>query len=510
VRSRNRQGVRPQRHVVSTGSELGTRVAVGLRWSALDQVVQQVMRISITALLAHLVAPAEFGLMAMALVFSNLGRLLGDLGLAPGLIQRRQLTDRHISTAFVMGGLVGLLLAAILAALSGPIAGFYHQPRLRPMLLVLSLTFVFAGLTGTPHSLLRRSFMFRPFVFCYALAVGIGGTTGVVIALLGGGVWALILAAVVESFIASVAAIAITVAAGLWTPSLRFDRAALRDLMGFGASVSASRLLLYGRQNLDNLLVGRVLGATALGLYNLAYSMMLYPIQRVSDVVSNVSLAAFSSIQDDRTRMAAAYRRAVRTICLVVFPLSIGSLIAAPVIVPVVFGPRWMPAVATVQILALNGPRIAFTSLNTSALQAIGRPSWELLLQIAMSVLMTVAFFVGVQFNIEAVAAGFTIVGYLILPFALSLMKRALGIGSSQLLGAIAPVVAATGVMALAAEFARRLTAEALPLPAQLVIVVVVGAIAYLLALLAVGRTALRQAAQDVLRRGRTATASHR
>jgi O-antigen/teichoic acid export membrane protein len=510
VKSRDGQVVGQEPHARTPNSELGARVAVGLRWSALDQVVQQIMRLGIAALLAHLIAPAEFGLMAMALVFANLGKLLGDLGLAPGLIQRRQLTDRHISTAFVASGVVGLLVAAVLSALSEAIASFYHQPRLQPMLLVLSLTFVFAGLTGTPHSLLRRAFMFRPFVLCYALAVSIGGMTGVVIALLGGGVWALVLASVVESFVGFVAACAITVAAGLWRPSLLFSRAALRDLMGFGASVSASRLLLYGRQNLDNLLVGRVLGATALGLYNLAYSMMLYPLQRVSDVVSNVSLAAFSSIQDDRPRMVAAYRRAVRTICLVVFPVSVGSLVAAPVIVPVVFGPSWTPAVATVQILTLNGPRIALTSLNTSALQAIGRPSWELLVAIAMTVLMAVAFFIGVQFNIEAVAAGFTIAGYLILPLALWLMKRALGIGPFQLLGAIAPILAATGVMAIAAESARRLTAEALPLPAQLVIVVLAGAAAYVLTMLAVGRTVLRQAAQDVLRKSKTTTASDR
>src|SRR5207244_4581775 len=115
----------------------------------------------------------------------------------------------------------------------------------------------------------------------------------------GHGVWALVAYSIGEAAVGLVMAAAYAYRLGLWRPHICFDRAAAREMVGFGASVSATRLFIYGRQNLDNLLIGRYLGATTLGLYNLAYRTMLYPVQRVSDVISGVAFPAFATIQDD-------------------------------------------------------------------------------------------------------------------------------------------------------------------------------------------------------------------
>jgi PST family polysaccharide transporter len=390
----------------------------------------------------------------------------------------------------------------ILAAASGPLASFFDEPRLRAVVAVLSLNFVFKGLTGTSHYLLRRALEFRPFVICYALGVGIGGTAGIVLAFAGAGVWALVAYSVAESFIGLVAALFFTTRLRLWRPRLGFDGAAAREMLGFGASVSGTRLLIYGRQNLDNLLVGKVLGTTALGLYNLAYRVMLYPIQRVGDVVSSVAFPAFATIQHDSARMAAGFIRAMRTICLVVFPLSIGSLVTAPVFVPLVFGSKWSPAVATVQILALNGPRLALNGLNASILQAIGKPSWDLALNLALFLASAVAFAIGVQFGIEEVALGFTIVGFLLLPFSVGMIMHALSVSWGRLLTSIAPIAAATVVMATAAWLGGIAVRDAAGF-VRLGTMVTLGAAGYVAVLALTSRQVVREAIDDVVRRAR-------
>jgi PST family polysaccharide transporter len=479
---------------------LRAKVGSGLRWSALDQVVQQVMRLAVTVTLTHLIAPREFGLVGLAFVFSEFGSMLGDVGMGPALVHRRDLTERHIATSFTTGGAVGLALAGLLTLAAHPLARFFDEPRLQPVLVVLSLNFLFKGLTGTSHYLLRRALQFRPFVICYALGVAIGGATGIVLAFANAGVWALVAYALTESFVGLVAAVVYTTRLGLWRPRLGFDRRAARDMLGFGASVSGTRLLVYGRQNLDNLLVGKELGATALGLYNLAYRIMLYPIQRVGDVVSSVAFPAFATIQHDRARMGSGFVRSLRTICLVVFPLSIGSMVTAPTFVPLLFGSKWTPAVATVQILALNGPRLALNGLNGSILQAIGRPSLDLALNLVLFVASAIAFVIGVQYGIEAVAWGFTIVGFLLLPLSISIIMRALSVRSVTLFGGLAPITVATAGMAAATWGAGRAVGGA-PDAVRLAVMVAAGPATYVAVLGVSARNVLVDAVDDVFRR---------
>ncbi|MDQ1586354.1 MAG: hypothetical protein QOH80_1719, partial [Actinomycetota bacterium] len=282
----------------------------------LDQLLQQVMRLALTVVLTRLTEPEDYGLIGIAFVVTAVSSFITDLGMGSALIQRRKITNAHVSTALACTAALGFAFAALVIATSHPVASFFREPRLAAVLVVMSLNFPLKGLSAVPRDLLRRQLLFRPLTVANGIAVLISGTAAVVIAALGGGVWALVVYSVGESVVALVTLWAAALSRRLASIRLTFHRTEFRELIGFSASVTGFKLLYYVQISIDNLIVGRVLGPEALGYYGLAYRLMLYPIQRVADVLANVALPAFATLQDDRARLRTAFRRGMSTISL--------------------------------------------------------------------------------------------------------------------------------------------------------------------------------------------------
>jgi O-antigen/teichoic acid export membrane protein len=229
---------------------------------------------------------------------------------------------------------------------------------------------------------------------------------------------------------------------------------------------------------------------------------MLYPIQKVADVISQVAMPAFATVQDDKPRLAANFERGVQAISLVCFPLSIGIMVCAPLLIPVVFGPRWVPAVATVQILCLNGPRMAVNRLNGAVFQGIGKPQWDLWLATGSLVVYLAAFAIGVQHGITGMAIAYTVAGFGIAPVSQLMATRAVGTTIRRNLWAVRHIAVATAVMAAAAEAVRRGLAGHVGQAPALAGVVVAGAIAYGAVILVTARPLAERTIRDLVRRG--------
>lgn len=454
-----------------TDTPLTPKVARGLRWAGLDQVLTQIMRLTVTVVLTRLVAPEDFGLLAMALVFTQLAAMLGDLGFGPALVQRKTIERRHISTASITTISVGLCAALLVALLSGVIAAFYDEPELQAVVLALSATFLLRGISGVPKDLLRRQMEFSKVAIASISSVLVGGSVGIAMALGGAQVSALVAYVLIENVTYALVVCVVAIKAGYWRPQPRFQRQAFMDLAKFGAFVSGGRLAYYGATNVDNLIVGKVLGSSALGFYNLAYRLMLFPILKVADVVANVTTPAFAAVQDEHHRLQSAYRKAVQRIGLVCFPVSAGTVIIAPVLIPALFGSQWLPAVGVVQVLAINGVRLALGRMNGVVFEATGRPQWDFYMLLTTLVLYVGAFLVGVDYGVVGVAWAFTIAGYVLVPIDVWLVHRALKAKAGSLLGGLVPVIGATAGMCLALGVAL----WALPPEASAVLSTVVG-----------------------------------
>lgn len=475
-------------------------VASGVRLSVAHQVFEQVVRLGLMVVLARLIDPADFGLMSMAFVITYLAILLSDLGVGAALIQRPEIERRHIDTAFTASSTFGLLLTCASAAGAEVIGAFFREPRLPPVIAVLSLTFLFKGVQGAPRDLLRRHMLFVPYTFSAGGALLVGAVVGVVVAVLGHGVWALVAYSIVESALGMVFSLAAAIRSGVWRPGFGFDRAAAKDLAGFTGYMMGVSVLAYGQSTADNLLVGRFLGASALGFYGLAYRIMLYPIQKVADVVGQVALPAFAAVQDDRETLRLAFARGQLAIATVCVPLSIGVVLVAPEAVRVGFGEEWSPAIDAIRILALASPFIAVVRLNGTVYQATGRPSWAFWMLVISTVLNVAGFAIGVQHGIEGVAIGFTVASALICLPHFALVSRALGVPARSLVGGLVPVVSATLAMVVAVTAARA-GIGGFGDASRLAVLVPVGAAVYAAVLHLLAPTVLRTVVADVLRR---------
>jgi PST family polysaccharide transporter len=274
-----------------------------------------------------------------------------QLGLGPAVVQRSALEPRHLSTAFVASTTLGLLIAAAVWGAAPLIAQFFRMEHLVPVVRALGLLFPIAGIATVPESLLRRELRFRLLANRDVLAYGVGyGGVGVVLALLGWGVWALVAAQLTQAVIRTV------ILLGAAPPFLRARPTwpSFLELMEYGIGQSAARLGMITANQADNLVVGRWLGAVPLGEYSRAFQLASVPATLLGDVVDKVLFPMMARVQEDARRLATAYLEGTALLALVTLPVGVVAAILAPDLVAVAFGDPWLGIVAPFQVLALG------------------------------------------------------------------------------------------------------------------------------------------------------------
>lgn len=419
------------------------QVFSGLAWKVLSQVVGQGGRLVVAILLARLLAPRDFGLASMCLVFSSLVLVFSDLALGAALVQREKLGDNDRPTAFWTSVAAGVVFTLIGLVAAVPLAAFYHEPDVKPLLMVLSSTFLISSIATTHEALLVRELQFRAVELRVMIGLLVGAVAGVITALQGGGPWAIIAQQVTTALVTTI----LLVKRSPWRPTLRFSRAALRDMSGFSGFVLGHRLLYYIHRNADNLLIGRFIGAAGLGVYTLAYNVMLIPFSRIAGPIQQVLFPAFSRMQDEPERIAALWIRATRLVGAISIPALCGLVVVAPDFVPVVFGHRWDDAIPLIQILAWVGLLQSLQTLNTEILQARDRTSTIFRFSIVFFFAHLTAFAVGLHWGVEGVAVAYAISSTLVEPVFTWLTARAVGISPLRLLQSFWGVIQAAVVM---------------------------------------------------------------
>ena len=413
----------------------------------------------------------------MALVFAGLGWILIDPGLAAGLIQRRELGPFDASTAHWTSAGLGLLLAALGVALAPAIARFYGEPEVEGLFVVLSLGFVATGLAIAPTALLTRAQAFRELELARLAAVAAGSVVAIIVAATGGGAWAIVAEQLVSGVIT-------TGLVWLLCPTKlvgAFSRQAFREIAGFGTPLLGARVLTYAGRMGDNLLVGRVLGARDLGLYSLAYNVILTPFSRVVGPVRDVLFPILSRLQGERDRLAAMWLRVNRALAAFFMPAMLGFVVVAPDLFSTVLGDRWTPAVPAARLLALVALIQSLLTLSALVFTAIGQPRTVFVLSLVSTVASIGGFLAGLHWGITGVAAGSLAATILVTPYFVAITSRALGLTSSSLPRALAGVSQAAVTMALLAGVVRIALIEAdVPAGARLAIVVALGISTYI------------------------------
>jgi PST family polysaccharide transporter len=293
-----------------------------------------------------------------------------------------------------------------------------------------------------PTALLYRGMRFRSLGITEMTSTFLGGALAVVAAANGAAYWALVVQVLATDAIYLIVLVGV---GGL--PPLTWSTPAARRLWSFSSRVMGSELVRYMSQNSDNVLVGRFLGATALGFYSLAYRVLLLPLQ-IMEQGGRVILPAFSRLQDDRERLAHVFLKASESIALVVCPAMTVTILCAPVAVPAVFGEVWAPAVVPLQILAAMTMQYLIFSIIGAVLLAVGRADWEFRWSIFNMVVALISFTVGLQWGITGVAASYLVMALALSPIRLAMVRRVIPISPWRYLRCLTPAVASSAVLA--------------------------------------------------------------
>ncbi len=449
----------------------------GLAWKTVTRVTFELTKVAVAVTLARLLTPREYGLAGMVLVLVAFEPVLSGVALASALVQRKEVTEEDRSTVFWTNAATGLAFTLAGIALAGPAARFYGDPEVEPLFAAMSCCF-FLGALGVTHGhLLVRTMSFRALELRAMAGVGVGAVLAIVVALEGFGPWALVAQ---QLGTIGTSTVLLWVFSD-WRPRLIYSRKSIRELRGFGGQVSGTLLLFQLNQNTDNVLIGRYLGASALGSYALAYNIILVPFSRLAAPLHEVLYPVFSRLQDDRARLASVWLRVVRMVAAVAVPAMLGLVILAPDFVSVVFGPRWHDAAPVMRILAWVGLLFVIQGLNSVVLQALGRTRLLLVYSVISFVAGVGSFILGLRWGIVGVAACFAVVSTVMQPLYMSLTAKAVGVGPRECVAALAGVLQASVVVVAAVLLTRHLLVGAGASSAITVVVAaLVGALVYI------------------------------
>ncbi|MFQ5688785.1 MAG: lipopolysaccharide biosynthesis protein [Gemmatimonadota bacterium] len=458
---------------------LASRTLTAAQWRFASIAVQSVLQFGVTVLLSRLLPPRDFGLVALALIVTGFARVVSQLGIAPAVIQRRPLTDRHLRAAFTLSVLLGLATAVTLVALAPLSAWLFHNSQVPAILRVVAWTFAVGGVGNTAGALLRRKLDFRRIFVVAAVSYGVGyAGVAVTLALLGFGVWALVLGALTRAALGAIMNL-------LLSPHPcrpLFDRVEVRELLGYGVGTSMHGVGSYLAQIGDNFVTGRWLGSERLGLYTRAYGLMMLTQDFVGHIALSVLFPAFSEIQHDRRRLGRAYLFAVQLTSLGSAPLMAGILVAAPHLIRGLYGENWSGAILPLQILCAFGLGRSIFPLGAAVARASGDVyalAWRTWLYAGLVVGLT---YLATPFGLPGIALG---VGAAILAAYLMLARLALSIvslGWRDFFGAQASGLLLSLYVAGAA-LAVRFGLEAAGAPDITILIAIVGACALALLL---------------------------
>ena len=379
------------------------RTIGSMAWAAWGSGATAGLKVLVLILLTRLLSPADFGVVSAALIVVGFSLAFSQLGMGPALVQRPVLEPRHVSTAFFASTGFGFLVAIVIWLLAPRIAGFFRMDQLTPIVRVLAVLFPIAGLSSVAENLTLRDMRFRLLANTDVVTYTVGyAVVGVGLALAGFGPWALVWAQITQALLRAMILLRASPPGFRPAPSW----ASFRDLMGFGMGLSAARLGVILANQADNLVVGRWLGAVALGLYSRAYQLMSVPTALLGDVFDKVLFPTMSRVQDDPRRLTSAYLRGTAVVCLVTLPSGVVAALLAPELVAVAFGSRWQALVPPFQVLALGMMFRTSYRMSDSLSRATGRVYRRAWRQALYAGLVFLGAWVGQRHGITGVAVG--------------------------------------------------------------------------------------------------------
>ncbi|MHA7294487.1 lipopolysaccharide biosynthesis protein [Arthrobacter sp. HLT1-21] len=412
------------------------RAVHGVRWSLLAVVGRQGFQILGALVLARILGPASYGIISVASIYVVLVTLLLDQGLSAALVQRPQLASRAPGAIVTLNLVTAVVLGALTWLTAPWLAGFFSVPELILVLHIFAVALPIKALGVVPRAMLSRELQFRGMAVSDVAGAAVGTVCGVTAALLGADHFAVVYQVIAMDLVAGVV---LLVAARGPVPNLHLNE--VLPLLRFSVGVFGVNALAYFSRNIDNILVGRVLGVTALSLYGMAYRVLAVPVMLFGQTVNRVMFPVFSRTSANRALVAGNLLKSMQVLSMLVVPVMVFTACASPVLVHFVLGDEWTEAAPLLSVLAVAGARETIFFIAPSLMRGMGKAGLNLKYEILATIAQVTGIAVGLQFGLFWVAVGYAAGGFLLTPVLLLIQSRLCGATVKTQLATIWPAV---------------------------------------------------------------------
>ena len=457
-------------------SQLDRSLVHGIAWTSVIRWVTQLLSWVITLFVAHLLAPSDYGLVGMALIYFGLAQLLCDAGLTGAIVQVRGLQERQLASIGTVAGVVGIVLCGVTLCTAPYVAGFFREGRVSGILMVLSLTFPIRSLQILPRGLMARDLQFRTLAIIDGIESLVVMSTTLVMALAGAGYWSLVGGPIVGT-------VTSTSLCFWWRPhrlAIPRDVETLRPALRMGWHLLVSGIAWYAYSNADFTVVGRVLGTSALGAYTLAWTIASVPVDRISSLVSRVTPAFFAAVQTDPPSLRRYLALLTEGLAFVTLPLCLGLFLTAHDFVDAFLGPRWSEVTLPLQLLALYAALRSVALLAPQVLISTGRSGRNMMFSVTALIILPPVFYFGTRWGTAGVAMGWvTVYPVLVVVSFLRYALEAIEMRWRAYLASLVPAATASAAMMLAVWLGRMATPGAWGIRPKFGLEVAAGVIGY-------------------------------
>lgn len=381
---------------------LKSKLVTGVFWSAVEKYSSTAVALIVSAVLARLVSPEEFGIVSLASVMIAFFSIFTSMGIVPAIIQRKDLTSKNLDSIFTYTIILGAIVALLFFSCSWFISSFYNNVQLIYVCQLLSLNLFLSSINLVPNALMLKNQRFKLIAIRTLVIQIVGCSLAIWAAYAGWGVYALLISPLLSLLLMFVFNLYNYPRAIDWT----FDKEPLKRIFSYSAYQFLFEVVNYFSRNLDKLIIGRSLNMNALGYYDKSYRLMLMPLQQITSVISPVLQPVLSSLQEQKREMGEKYNRLITFIGHMSFPLAVFLYFSAFELINIVFGNNWNPSVPAFKILALSLPLQMILSTSGSIFQASNATNLMFFVGIRNTISTVSCLIIAVSFfsSIEAVA----------------------------------------------------------------------------------------------------------
>ena len=401
-----------------------------IKWYGIEVFGKQILQIGITILLARLLEPEDFGLIGMVYIFVLVSSVIVDGGFAAALVYKKNIDSADKSTVFYTNIIISLLLYLLIFIFSESIASFYNQPQLKTIVRWLGLSIILASFNIVHYAMYSRKMNFKTPAKINLLALVISGTTAIIIALMGGRVWAL----VVQNIMMTATTVLAFWIYDPWKPIRIFRFKALKSLFSYGSNLMIAAIINQLFHNIYYVLIGKLYSPTALGYYSQANKIQSIPSSKIQQVMRKTTFPVFVSLSDQSKELENYFYKLFKTSALINFPALLLIALLSKDIVILLLTSKWEPIIPYLELLCYSSLFLPFFALSSNAVLCKGKSFLNLKIELLKNIIIILNIVIVIRWGILGLIIGQIINSILFLIIHLIVVKRILRIDIFKLL----------------------------------------------------------------------------